>query len=65
MLSCVSALRGILCPQDLFLTLLFAGHDTSASTIMRLFSEIPRHPDVWEKLVEEQKKVRPPYACFA
>ncbi|CAL8471479.1 g11021 [Coccomyxa elongata] len=43
--------------KDLFLTLLFAGHDTSAATITRLFSELPRHPDVWNRLVAEQQQV--------
>lgn len=44
-------------PQDLFLTLLFAGHDTSAATITRLFSELPRHPDVWNRIIAEQQQV--------
>ena len=46
--------------QDLFLTLIFAGHDTSATAIMRFLSDIPRHPDVWERLVKEQKQVSHP-----
>lgn len=43
--------------QDLCLTLLFAGHDTSAHTIVRLFSELPRHPAVWERMAAEQQQV--------
>lgn len=42
---------------DMFLNLLFAGHDTSAHTIARLLAELPRQPQVWERLVEEQATV--------
>ena len=37
--------------------MLFAGHDTGAHTIMRIFSELPRHCHVWDKLVAEQQEV--------
>ena len=48
---------GVLLVQDMFLSMLFAGHDTGAHTIMRLFSELPRHRHVWDKLVAEQQEV--------
>ena len=40
--------------------MLFAGHDTGAHTIMRLFSELPRHRPVWDRLVAEQQQVPGP-----
>ena len=42
---------------DNFINLLFAGHDTTAHTIARLLSELPRHPDIWERLSKEQTAV--------
>lgn len=46
------------------MTLLFAGHDTSASATMRLWSEIARHPHIWDKIIAEQQQVTPsPSQC--
>ena len=42
---------------DTFINLLFAGHDTTAHTIARLLAELPRHPDVWDRLSQEQTAV--------
>lgn len=36
------------------LLLLFAGHETSASMLTSLAMMLPQHPDVWQKLREEQ-----------
>lgn len=47
------------------LTLLFAGHDTSAHTIVRLFSELPRHPAVWARMAAEQQQARTPFLVHA
>ena len=44
---------------DTFINLLFAGHDTTAHTIARMLAELPRHPDVWDRLVKEQAAVIP------
>jgi cytochrome P450 len=49
--------------RDQVMTLMFAGHDTSTSTLTFMMHELARHPDVVEKLCEEQDRVlggRPP-----
>ena len=49
--------------RDQAITLLFAGHDTTTSTISFLFYELARHPHELALLVEEQERVlggRPP-----
>jgi cytochrome P450 len=43
--------------RDEVMTLLFAGHDTTTSTIAFMFHELSRHPDVVASLVEEQERV--------
>jgi retinoid hydroxylase len=43
--------------RDQVMTLMFAGHDTSTSTLTFLLHELARHPDVLEKLAEEQDRV--------
>ena len=43
---------------DMLVNLLFAGHDTSAHTLTRLLAELPRHPEVWDRLKREQAEVR-------
>ena len=43
--------------RDQAITLLFAGHDTSTSTISFLLYELARHPHELESLVEEQDRV--------
>ena len=43
--------------RDQAVTLLFAGHDTSTSTISFLFYELARNPHELELLVEEQDRV--------
>ena len=43
---------------DMLVSLLFAGHDTSAHTLTRLLAELPRHPGVWDRLKREQARVR-------
>lgn len=51
--------------RDQAITLLFAGHDTTTSTISFLFYELARHPHEQTLLVEEQQRVlgdRPPTA---
>ena len=40
--------------RDQAITLLFAGHDTTTSTISFLFYELARHPHEVELLLEEQ-----------
>lgn len=40
--------------QSQTLLLLFAGHETSASMLTSLAMMLPKHPDVWQKLREEQ-----------
>jgi len=37
------------------MTLLFAGHDTTASTVAFMFYELARHPHVVERLIAEQR----------
>ncbi len=43
--------------RDQAMTLMFAGHDTSTSTLTFMMHELARHPDVLAKLCEEQDRV--------
>lgn len=43
--------------RDQVMTLMFAGHDTSTSTLTFMMHELARRPDVVEKLWEEQDRV--------
>jgi cytochrome P450 len=43
--------------RDQVMTLLFAGHDTSTSTVTFLLYELARHPQVLVRLYEEQDRV--------
>jgi cytochrome P450 len=43
--------------RDQAMTLMFAGHDTSTSTVSFLLYELARHPEVVERLVAEQDEV--------
>ena len=43
--------------RDQVMTLMFAGHDTSTSTLSFLLYELARHPDVVARLQEEQDRV--------
>jgi cytochrome P450 len=43
--------------RDEVMTLLFAGHDTTTSTIGFMFYELARHPDIAAALREEQQRV--------
>jgi cytochrome P450 len=43
--------------RDQVMTLMFAGHDTSTSTLTFMLHELARHPDVVAKLREEQDRV--------
>ena len=43
--------------RDQVMTLMFAGHDTSTSTLTFMMYELARRPDVVEKLQEEQDRV--------
>src|SRR6188472_352595 len=43
--------------RDQLMTLMFAGHDTSTSTVTFLMYELARHPDVARRLQEEQDRV--------
>jgi cytochrome P450 len=43
--------------RDQVMTLMFAGHDTSTSTLTFMMHELARHPDVVAKLREEQDGV--------
>jgi cytochrome P450 len=43
--------------RDQVMTLMFAGHDTSTSTLAFMMHELARHPDVLAKLCEEQDQV--------
>jgi cytochrome P450 len=43
--------------RDQVMTLMFAGHDTSTSTLTFMMHELARHPDVVERLQEEQDGV--------
>jgi cytochrome P450 len=52
--------------RDQVMTLMFAGHDTSTSTLSFLLYELARHPAALAKLFEEQDRVlggRPPTAA--
>ncbi len=41
--------------RDEVMTLLFAGHDTTTSTVCFMFHELARHPEIAEQLVAEQE----------
>ncbi|MFI5027377.1 MAG: cytochrome P450 [Solirubrobacterales bacterium] len=43
--------------RDQLMTLMFAGHDTSTSTLTFMMYELSRRPDVVERLQEEQDRV--------
>jgi cytochrome P450 len=43
--------------RDQVMTLMFAGHDTSTSTLTFMMHELARHPDVLAKLCAEQDQV--------
>ncbi|MEX2106235.1 MAG: cytochrome P450 [Solirubrobacterales bacterium] len=43
--------------RDQVMTLMFAGHDTSTSTLSFMMHELARHPDVVARLREEQDRV--------
>ena len=43
--------------RDQVMTLMFAGHDTSTSTLTFMMYELARHPDVLARLCEEQDRV--------
>jgi cytochrome P450 len=43
--------------RDQLMTLMFAGHDTSTSTLSFLFYELARHPDALARLQDEQDQV--------
>jgi cytochrome P450 len=43
--------------RDQVMTLLFAGHDTTTSTVAFLFHELARHPGALDRLLEEQDRV--------
>jgi cytochrome P450 len=43
--------------RDQVMTLMFAGHDTSTSTLTFMLHELARHPDVVRRLHEEQDRV--------
>jgi cytochrome P450 len=43
--------------RDQVMTLMFAGHDTSTSTLTFMMHELARHPEVLAKLCEEQDRV--------
>jgi cytochrome P450 len=43
--------------RDQVMTLMFAGHDTSTSTLTFMMYELARHPEVVAKLQEEQDRV--------
>ncbi len=43
--------------RDQVMTLMFAGHDTSTSTLSFMMHELARHPDVVARLQEEQDRV--------
>lgn len=43
--------------RDQVMTLLFAGHDTTTSTIGFMFYELSRHPEIAEGLREEQRSL--------
>jgi retinoid hydroxylase len=43
--------------RDQVMTLMFAGHDTSTSTLTFMLHELARHPEVVRRLREEQERV--------
>jgi cytochrome P450 len=43
--------------RDQVMTLMFAGHDTSTSTLSFMMLELARHPEVADRLREEQERV--------
>jgi cytochrome P450 len=43
--------------RDQVMTLLFAGHDTTTSTVAFLFHELAGHPEALERLLDEQERV--------
>jgi len=43
--------------RDQVMTLMFAGHDTSTSTLTFMMHELARHPEATAKLLEEQERV--------
>jgi cytochrome P450 len=43
--------------RDQVMTLMFAGHDTSTSTLTFMLHELARHPEVTKRLREEQDRV--------
>jgi cytochrome P450 len=43
--------------RDEVMTLLFAGHDTTTSTVSFMFYELARHPEIVQRLVAEQEQV--------
>ena len=43
--------------RDEVMTLLFAGHDTTTSTVAFMFYELAHHPEVVQQLREEQERV--------
>jgi cytochrome P450 len=43
--------------RDQVMTLMFAGHDTSTSTLTFMLHELARHPEVTDRLREEQDRV--------
>jgi cytochrome P450 len=43
--------------RDEVMTLLFAGHDTTTSTVAFMFYELTRHPEVVERLLAEQAEL--------
>ncbi len=43
--------------RDQVMTLMFAGHDTSTSTLTFMMHELARHPDVADRLREEQDRI--------
>jgi cytochrome P450 len=42
--------------RDEVMTLLFAGHDTTTSTVSFMFYELAHHPEIVERLVAEQRE---------
>jgi cytochrome P450 len=43
--------------RDEMMTLLFAGHDTTTSTVAFMFYELARHPEVAARIIAEQKEL--------
>jgi cytochrome P450 len=42
--------------RDEVMTLMFAGHDTTTSTVTFMFHELAQHPEIAERLVAEQRE---------